>query len=400
MAQTQNSTEALLEQKLHELYDIEASHNQLLKELVQLQRKAAITRIVDLVTDDMYSLVAGIKGFASYLERDITHPAHSRHVTHILQASDALESIITRINDYAVQSQQQSQRCDVKSAISAATEHISTQMDTHLLLNLNIPQEELVTEAHMAQLTDMITQMLNHPANWAHEEDAALTVSAAKRDSPVLFDKAADSMGHNSWQGENVDITIAHDVLAAAPDSLADIFPKNPNSLYHMSHAKAEGMLAAHSGELRLVKEENGYFLQLTLPLIDAHNSDSSKDASTAPKARILVVDDEPVVASVLTKHLEHMGHEVGYVQSAKEAIAVLSETAEHHWDIVISDNIMPQMRGSELISYIQKAFPLVYCILCSGYQEERGLKDASFLKKPISLDALEAVLEVWEQRI
>ena len=62
----------------------------------------------------------------------------------------------------------------------------------------------------------------------------------------------------------------------------------------------------------------------------------------------VLVVDDEPAIREMLTDALSREPYEVLCAGSAEEALAVL---AEEPVDVVISDEVMPGMSGSEMPS-------------------------------------------------
>jgi signal transduction histidine kinase/CheY-like chemotaxis protein len=92
---------------------------------------------------------------------------------------------------------------------------------------------------------------------------------------------------------------------------------------------------------------------------------------------RILVVDDEPLVALGLVDLLEEQGHAVVEATSAKEAIELLSKDS---FDIVVTDHTMPGMTGSELARLIRETWPGVGVVLSTGHID---LPDADIAKLP-----------------
>ena len=80
------------------------------------------------------------------------------------------------------------------------------------------------------------------------------------------------------------------------------------------------------------------------------------------------------------------------------EAIEVFGDTPEL-WRAVISDQIMPDMRGMELIRRIKEIRPDVPCILCTGYSDTlteetaRAAGADAFFQKPVSASRLGRVL-------
>ena len=90
-----------------------------------------------------------------------------------------------------------------------------------------------------------------------------------------------------------------------------------------------------------------------------------------APQAhgRILLVDDELIVLSSVSKALKHLGYEVTAVEDSGEAFAVFSRSPGE-FDLVITDLTMPGMSGIELAEKIKELSPDVPVILCTGFND------------------------------
>jgi CheY-like chemotaxis protein len=82
--------------------------------------------------------------------------------------------------------------------------------------------------------------------------------------------------------------------------------------------------------------------------------------------ATILLVDDEKLVRAATAEMLRGMGHEVITTSSPAEALAQLKSDA--HFDLLISDYLMPQMRGSALIEEARRSRPGLKALLITGY--------------------------------
>jgi CheY-like chemotaxis protein len=80
--------------------------------------------------------------------------------------------------------------------------------------------------------------------------------------------------------------------------------------------------------------------------------------------ARILVVDDDATLLSLLTTLLRHQGHSVDDAGNGAEALAVM-QTAPY--DLLITDMNMPVMTGLELISECRGLYPNLRSIAISG---------------------------------
>jgi CheY-like chemotaxis protein len=100
-------------------------------------------------------------------------------------------------------------------------------------------------------------------------------------------------------------------------------------------------------------------------------------------KLRVLVVDDDPLVLMNTAAMLEDLGHEVLEASSGEQALRVLRR--KNGVDLVITDQLMPGMTGTQLIAAIRSERPELPIILATGYSELRTPTDASIprLAKP-----------------
>jgi CheY-like chemotaxis protein len=112
-------------------------------------------------------------------------------------------------------------------------------------------------------------------------------------------------------------------------------------------------------------------------------------------KLRVLVVDDDVLVAMNTTAMLEDLGHEAIEVHSGRQALEAL-DTVDG-FDLVITDQAMPQMTGSQLVTAAREKWPALPVILATGYAELPDDADRSVtrLSKPFMQTDLERALKV-----
>jgi CheY-like chemotaxis protein len=87
-------------------------------------------------------------------------------------------------------------------------------------------------------------------------------------------------------------------------------------------------------------------------------------DGNPDCSARLLIVDDEPAIRTVISQVLTGIGYQV---RSAEDGISALAEIRNQMPDIVLSDLNMPGMSGFELISIIHCSYPSIQVIAMSG---------------------------------
>ncbi len=113
---------------------------------------------------------------------------------------------------------------------------------------------------------------------------------------------------------------------------------------------------------------------------------------------RILLVDDESYISSVIREMLEDYGYEVDIMSDSAQAFAHFKENGSDY-GMVITDYALSGIKGDELIRKIQEIRPGLPAVLCSGVPlpvpVTRQITTASILIKPFDLeDLLELVGE------
>lgn len=127
--------------------------------------------------------------------------------------------------------------------------------------------------------------------------------------------------------------------------------------------------------------------------------ADTMKNDAVTPRdlsgtGRILLVEDEDSVRSFAVRALELRGYSVTAASSGQEAIEIAEENPEAI-DLIVSDVVMPEMTGPEMMRVVRKMRPEIRFIFISGYAEdafrEEMMDDEQFhfLAKPFSLKDL-----------
>ncbi|WP_413043524.1 PAS domain S-box protein [Pseudomonas sp. YJ42] len=154
--------------------------------------------------------------------------------------------------------------------------------------------------------------------------------------------------------------------------------------------------LAAQSGG-RLVlesKKGRGTTAELWLPLAASAGMPLEGAVLDVSEPRrpvalnVLVVDDDPLVLMTTAAMLEELECNVYEASSAEFALEVL---AQHAVDLVLTDQTMPQMTGSQLAEVIRQRYPALPIILATGYADNLSGLAGSLprLDKPFNQDML-----------
>lgn len=158
--------------------------------------------------------------------------------------------------------------------------------------------------------------------------------------------------------------------------------------------AVVHGIVTAHHGAVCVrTKAGEGTRFEVFLPCaVPAEAGDTADEVKeqVSGQGMILIVDDERDVADMVSIGLERLGYEVGVCAGGEEALEVFKDTPDL-WRAVISDQIMPDMRGMELVRQIKEIRADIPCILCTGYSDTLTEESArsggadAFFQKPVS---------------
>ncbi len=130
---------------------------------------------------------------------------------------------------------------------------------------------------------------------------------------------------------------------------------------------------------------------------------DHNREMIVMPSTRVLIVDDDPSMLEDLRLYLQHHGCDVVAVDNATSAMTALHRLA---FDIVITDWIMPEISGIELIYQVRKTISPVPVILVitglnSSFARRHALESGAddFLAKPFEFIELKHRIDILHNR-
>lgn len=113
--------------------------------------------------------------------------------------------------------------------------------------------------------------------------------------------------------------------------------------------------------------------------------------------ARVLVVDDASGVRRILCRLLRRRGYHVESAEDGEDAIRLLNSHPNDHFDLVLTDIMMPRISGGELVRYILDFNPDIRVLILSAYSGELAADSTTprvrYVSKPVQPNRLFSVI-------
>ena len=167
--------------------------------------------------------------------------------------------------------------------------------------------------------------------------------------------------------------------------------------------AVVHGILQSHKAKIKVdSKPRQGTSFNIYFPVagtaVVAVSTDKKKSNPAAKpgkvKASILFADDEQAIRDLVQTYLEKYGYRLTTCKNGEEAWKNFAAKPAK-WDLLVTDQNMPRMTGTELIQKIRKIRPDIPIILATGYSENISAEEfvkldiSAMLRKPTPMNKM-----------
>lgn len=174
-----------------------------------------------------------------------------------------------------------------------------------------------------------------------------------------------------------------------------------------MGLSTVQGIVEQHKGFVQVSSElGEGSVFELFFPetaAVDEVPLLNDDDGLPRGSERILFVDDDELLAGLGEMLLTNQGYQVVAETSSKAALEIFQKNPDQ-FDLVITDQTMPQMTGLEMINKMRQIRASIPTILCTGYSSKASPEElkkqnvGAFCLKPLKLsDLAQAVRSVLD---
>jgi PAS domain S-box-containing protein len=370
--------------------------------LIQTQKMEAIGTLAGGIAHDFNNLLQVMLGYLD-LARASTPEGNEtlEYMEQISTAGKRAAHLVDQILAFSHKSKQESKPLHLQLILEEVLPLLRSSIPTTIEIQQFIDAD---TGPVLADATEVHQVAMNLCTNAYHamrEHGGVLEVTLQE----VVLDAASASHLAGMKAGRTARLSVRDTGTGMDAATLERIFDpyfttKEVGEGTGLGLAIVRGIVESCGGAISVDSELGvGTRLDLYFPLIDPvitsegeHEDDEAMIA--AGSERLLVVDDEPMVAELTRLGLTNLGYEVEVHTNCGEALEAF-RMAPDSFDVVITDQTMPNMTGLELTHELLRIRPGTAIILCTGYSElvdETRAKAAGirfFAEKPVLPRAL-----------
>lgn len=360
--------------------------------MLHLERLRALGEVASGVAHDFNNVLTSIYGYAQLLADHADDPGVREKATLIGRSAEDAAAIVRRMQTF------------YKAQSEAPLETIDINLLLQEVLNLTRPRWKDGAEASGFPLTI--------ESDWGDTQSVRGKPSELREVFTNLILNALDAMP----QGGTLTIrTYPEDrrAVVAVSDTGTGMSEEVKKRIFEsffttkgsqgtgLGLSLAYNIISTHGGEISVDSAPlAGSTFTVKLPTETVGAEQAQKEAlKKAPALRILLVDDDPKVRSVVAAILVREGHEVVEAPGGYEA---LDHCSQGRFDLVITDLGMPEMNGRELVNRLKSQNPNVPVIMMTGWKEqldEEELKQegvGALIGKPVNIEHLRrAIVEI-----
>ncbi len=371
---------AALEADIAERIKAEQEREQLREQLVRAQKMEAVGTLAGGIAHDFNNILTGILGYSQLLGSGLKRGSlEETNLKQIVAAAERAAALVKKILAFSRQTPGERRLVTVSQVAGEALSLLRAGLPAGIEIRCQVETDDDVVKADPTQLHQVF---MNLGTNAGH----AMGSQGGVLDVRIELSKVSNAY-LELVPGEYVLITVKDTGCGMSPEVISRIFDpffstKPVNEGTGLGLAVVHGIVLDHGGSIDVnSRAGGGTTFRIWLPAARS-KADAPALAPSAPlkgSERILLVDDEEIVRAVLEKGLQRLGYRVTAESSGLAALARF-QAAPDDFDLVITDQTMPQMSGLQLAAALRKVREDLPVILATGYSPEVSGRDAAGL--------------------
>jgi len=381
-----------------EQQDITA-RKQLEQQFQQSQKMEAIGQLAGGVAHDFNNLLTVIGGYAEMLV-DVLPPDDVRRddVAEIIRAADTASALTRQLLAFSRRQVSQPRVLEINGVVAELDNMLRRLIGEDIAYATVLAHDVGRVFADPSQMHQILMNLAVN-ARDAMPKGGKLTIATAN----AFLDAAYASAHTGVVPGRYVMLAVTDSGTGMDADTQARIFEpffttKGAGNGTGLGLSTVYGIVQQSSGHVWVYSEIGlGTTFKVYLPRVDAQPAEEAKrgpSPSSRPRSQtVLVVEDNDAVRVMLVRILRTAGYQVFEAGEPGRAREICAQHPGIH--VLLSDVVMPNMNGIELVTELRKTRPEMRAVLMSGYSGAAMTShgqlpvDAAFLEKPFTPDSV-----------
>lgn len=383
-----------LQRIIHIAHDI-TEQKELENRLIQSQKMESLGTLAGGIAHDFNNVLAAIIGNTELaeLEASAGRPV-TKYLSQILLAGTRAKDLVTQILTFSREVETEKSVIQPSAVLKETLSLLRSSLPTTITIEQEIDAKCGLIYINPTQFHQIVMNICTNAYHAMEDRGGTLSISLTQGD----LDQAATSQQANIKPGKFVQLSITDQGKGIEPEILDRIFEPF-FSTKEIGRGTGLGLSIVDS----IVKTGNGFItctskvhygttFTINLPVYDSLEVDGlehSVQPDLQVSGHILFIDDEEMLVEMSKELLEQQGLTVTAHSSSIEALAAFKKDPGL-FDLIITDQTMPEMTGLDIAKQILAIRPDIPIILCSGYSstvsaqkaKEIGIRDLAM--KPL----------------
>jgi PAS domain S-box-containing protein len=381
----------------------ESEREKLESQLRRSQKLETIGTLAGGVAHDFNNILTPILGYGEMarFHLDAESPARG-DLEQIIQAAHRARDLVRQILTFSRQGDQERRPVLIQLIVKEALKLIRASLPSTIEIREEIDSNCSPVLCEPTQIHQVLMNLCTNAYFAMRKKGGLLEV----RQTTVDVDREFSCLHVNLKEGKYARLTVTDTGCGMDRSTLERAFEpffttKEAGEGTGLGLSVVHGIVTAHGGGISVYSEEGtGSSFNVYLPVTETEIEEREEDLRPPPggNERILIVDDERVNALMAKQMLSSLGYDVMATTSSVEALEAFKDDP-HRFDVVITDQTMPQVTGSELADAMLMIRPELPIILMTGFSETvtaqnyRQMGFRAYLMKPLIMRELARVI-------
>jgi two-component system, cell cycle sensor histidine kinase and response regulator CckA len=357
-------------------------------ELRQSQKLEAIGHLAGGLAHDFNNLLTVILGYSGVLRTRLAHdPGQLRLVEEILRCGERAADVVSQLLTFSRKQTLRVVRVDLSALLAGWERLIRPLLEEDIVLSIEMEPETPSVKVDPVLLEQALT-------NLAINARDAMPDGGRVRVTIRAVEVGGEQPRFELAAGRYVQISVEDDGTGMDEATRAHIFEpffttKAVGKGTGLGLAMVYGFAKQSAGDIEVSSTPGGGSrFDLLLPVcldLDTETATEASDDKTAPPGgseTVLLVEDERSVRKLARELLENVGYRVLEAADGDEALAL---ARRHKVDLLVTDVVMPRMKGPELVQRMRERWPELPVVLMSGHTGRSDTPSEPLLLKPFT---------------